>query len=455
MSNHPFNARRITALSALTGLLVSVGSFFSVSVSAEEPKEAVITVQALSYSPSSLSVETGTTVVWKNAEALDYPVLDGTHRAVAVDGSFDTGDMHPGQQFAYPFLKPGTFAYKCVIHPGLMDGAITVTGDPIEEIKDVAIGIVEREPTDTDSWGFDPAKVTIAAGTKVTWRNNGSQAHTVTAEDGSFDSKSLAPGQTFVKTFDKAASFRYKCTPHPWMTGIIGITGKDGAAPPPPPPVERSSSGPIAPPVQVERTADAGPITLNVQIVEPSMTAPKGWGFTPRTLNARAGDRVIWTNTGSTAHTVTAADGSFDSGDMAAGETFERVLDTTGTFAFACKPHPWMTGTLVVAAASAARPIGPPVDEGIGVDKGSAGEDGTTSGSASGDHGTDSRDAARRNLALVFCAAAAAFALALIAPSLKNRPRPQSALDPASFTPIDLDEVPLAETRELVGSGAK
>jgi plastocyanin len=45
----------------------------------------------------------------------------------------------------------------------------------------------------------------------------------VTAEDGSFDSGSMAPGAEFQFTFPKAGNFTYKCTPHPWATGSVKV----------------------------------------------------------------------------------------------------------------------------------------------------------------------------------------------------------------------------------------
>lgn len=48
---------------------------------------------------------------------------------------------------------------------------------------------------------------------------------------------------------------------------------------------------------------------------------------------------VIWTNEGSKIHTVTAVNGTFDSGDIAPGETFELALNQTGTVQYHCRYH--------------------------------------------------------------------------------------------------------------------
>ncbi|HET8844836.1 MAG TPA: cupredoxin family copper-binding protein [Ktedonobacteraceae bacterium] len=71
------------------------------------------------------------------------------------------------------------------------------------------------------SFAFSPASLTVAVGTKVTWTNNDSVTHTVTENNGAFDSKDLAPGQTFSFTFDKAGTYSYHCNIHPSMTATI------------------------------------------------------------------------------------------------------------------------------------------------------------------------------------------------------------------------------------------
>ena len=72
-------------------------------------------------------------------------------------------------------------------------------------------------------FAFAPASLTVAAGSTVTWTNEDGAAHTATADDGSFDSGSLATGATFSQTFDTAGSFPYKCAIHPNMTGTIEV----------------------------------------------------------------------------------------------------------------------------------------------------------------------------------------------------------------------------------------
>src|SRR5687767_7478951 len=66
-------------------------------------------------------------------------------------------------------------------------------------------------------FAFEPATITVPAGASVTWTNSGSRPHTVTADDGSFDSGRLDPGEQFSQTFDQPGTFTYFCGFHPEM----------------------------------------------------------------------------------------------------------------------------------------------------------------------------------------------------------------------------------------------
>ena len=71
--------------------------------------------------------------------------------------------------------------------------------------------------------------------------------------------------------------------------------------------------------------------------------------YTPNVLMVPLGATVTWTNNdpGMT-HTVTAADGSFDSGMLAEGQSFSYTFDQPGDFDYSCTPHPWMKGRVSV-----------------------------------------------------------------------------------------------------------
>lgn len=77
------------------------------------------------------------------------------------------------------------------------------------------------------NFAFAPQSISVKVGTKVTWTNMDSVAHTVTADTPSPDapdSGSIAQNATYSFTFTKAGTYTYHCTPHPQMTGTVVVT---------------------------------------------------------------------------------------------------------------------------------------------------------------------------------------------------------------------------------------
>jgi plastocyanin len=68
---------------------------------------------------------------------------------------------------------------------------------------------------------FDPASITIKAGTKVTWTNEDSTTHNVAADDGGWRSPDMGNGAKFSRMFDTAGTYPYNCGFHPGMKGTI------------------------------------------------------------------------------------------------------------------------------------------------------------------------------------------------------------------------------------------
>ena len=87
-----------------------------------------------------------------------------------------------------------------------------------------------------------------------------------------------------------------------------------------------------------------------------------GGVFSPGGITISAGDTVQWNWTGSSQHSVTADDSSFDSGiHVGPAATFSRQFNTPGTFAYFCQIHGapggnGMSGTINVLAAATATP---------------------------------------------------------------------------------------------------
>ena len=96
--------------------------------------------------------------------------------------------------------------------------------------------------------------------------------------------------------------------------------------------------------------------TASVTIVDEPRVQSK-WGYAPATRRIGPGTWVTWSNDGQDAHTVTAVDGAFDSGNLDPSEGFSWFFDQPGTFTYVCTLHPWMTGKiLVVGSADSSQP---------------------------------------------------------------------------------------------------
>ncbi len=74
---------------------------------------------------------------------------------------------------------------------------------------------------DIKNFAYVPASITIKVGETVTWTNSDSVTHTVTGDNGEFDSGNLDSGKTFSFTFQTAGTFTYHCTIHPNMKGTV------------------------------------------------------------------------------------------------------------------------------------------------------------------------------------------------------------------------------------------
>lgn len=84
-----------------------------------EASTAAITIADFAFDGPP-EVTAGTVVTVTNADAVG-------HTWTAVDESFDSGFLDPGDEFSHTLDTPGTYAFFCVIHPS-MTGAIVVTG---------------------------------------------------------------------------------------------------------------------------------------------------------------------------------------------------------------------------------------------------------------------------------------------------------------------------------------
>src|SRR5258707_11150394 len=73
-----------------------------------------------------------------------------------------------------------------------------------------------------DNFVFQPAQLTVKVGQTVTWTNRDDIPHTVVCA-GKFRSKTMDTDGTFAFTFTAAGEYKYFCSLHPHMTGIVKV----------------------------------------------------------------------------------------------------------------------------------------------------------------------------------------------------------------------------------------
>jgi plastocyanin/uncharacterized membrane protein len=71
--------------------------------------------------------------------------------------------------------------------------------------------------------GFNPPSLTVRPGDTVEWRNEDMFAHTATADDNSFNSGLIQPGQSWKTTVTNTGEISYHCTPHPNMRAKLVV----------------------------------------------------------------------------------------------------------------------------------------------------------------------------------------------------------------------------------------
>jgi len=214
-------------------------------------------------------------------------------------------------------MRKGIWSAAAVI--GLLSVAGALAVAPRAGAAGSTVKMVEGPGDPTKDWKFDPAEITVPAGTTVTWQNSGQQAHTVAADDGSFKSDYISPGGSFQHTFATAGTYAYHCEPHPWMKAVVHVSG--GAAPATaasatPTPQAGGASAATSTTATTARTAAAASSSTT--------TAPAGGAATTTTTAAAAAGTTTTTavaaSTGGAASAAPPTDNSTTTTTAAAAE---------------------------------------------------------------------------------------------------------------------------------------
>jgi plastocyanin len=107
--------------------------------------------------------------------------------------------------------------------------SLSIDSIPVFAQTGTAISIVPGSSAPTNKIFYDPSPANVKVGTTVTWTNNDATLHMATSgtpdsgPSDEFDSSYLAKGKTFQHIFNKAGTFDYYCTLHPFMIGQVVV----------------------------------------------------------------------------------------------------------------------------------------------------------------------------------------------------------------------------------------
>lgn len=165
---------------------------------------------------------------------------NSTHDSPGVTIRGSVGNVTGSGSFVAKYA--GIFEYFCVYHVQLgMFGYIVVLPNAAYASNSTAVTSsttslssnssnpqIVIEPgsgTNATSIYYSPANLVVVIGVNntVTWVNNDDVPHTATADNGSFNSGSLNPDQSYTYTFTTPGTFTYHCNYHPWMRGTIVV----------------------------------------------------------------------------------------------------------------------------------------------------------------------------------------------------------------------------------------
>ncbi|MGI8610208.1 MAG: cupredoxin domain-containing protein [Candidatus Dormibacteria bacterium] len=153
------------------------------------------------------------------------PYQDVAQRGTAVFGAIASIDFVTGSgatkvtappPSATPSAAPSSAASVPSASAPAASAPATASGGSTTSVKIVADA--------TNGGAYNPGSVSVAVGGTVEWTwEDDSASHTVTAEDGKFDSGLQSKGQKFSQTFKAAGTYKYKCSVHPQMLGTVTV----------------------------------------------------------------------------------------------------------------------------------------------------------------------------------------------------------------------------------------
>jgi plastocyanin len=136
-----------------------------------------------------------------------------TNNATLQSSSRGTGETRYGFEFTIPVTLSRYFGGR---HPAPPSPSAGEAAPPAMPGADTVAAAIQ-------DFTFRPNRIEVSSGTTVVWTNGGQVAHSVTAENGGFDTELIEAGDRRGLTFTKPGTYPFHCTPHPFMTGVIVV----------------------------------------------------------------------------------------------------------------------------------------------------------------------------------------------------------------------------------------
>jgi plastocyanin len=321
-------ALRLVTAVALVGLATGLPVAISGAGAQEQVKTAAVKIVDFDFDAKDITVDVGTTVTWTNTGNRPHTVTDR-------GGTFDSDPLAPNATDAIVFTVPGKYSYFCRINPSKMNGTITVNaGATPAKVNRIQTLDPAREGAQLS---FDPSTLTVEAGSTIVLANVGGKPHTLTADDGSFDTGVVTPGAEGGRFAGKNASlsvpkpgtFAFHCEVHAVMKGTLTVTGEEKAAP---------------------AAASTAPRKVNVDM--------EGIAFKPAQKSIAPGGTVTWKNLDSAQHNAKFDDEDLETELIGKDETVSLKAPTKpGSYSYFCQPHAQiMRAVLVVVGANTGDP---------------------------------------------------------------------------------------------------
>jgi plastocyanin len=119
--------------------------------------------------------------------------------------------------------KPGSFhQYKWLVLTICFISVLTITKCRKYDAFPPTNSAQPANEVDLQNTSFNPAELTVSVGTTVRWVNKDAVPHTVTSDQGLFDSGNMNPNDVYEFRFNNAGTYSYHCNYHlPYMVGKI------------------------------------------------------------------------------------------------------------------------------------------------------------------------------------------------------------------------------------------